>query len=368
MIRILFLVTIGLHGLIHLMGLVKAFNFAEIKELTLNVSKFSGLIWGIAFLLFFVALVQNLTKNGHWWLFALIAVFISQLLIIFYWQDAKFGTIPNILIIIVALLSFAEYGFDRNISTEIERIMSNSVTGNTTVVTGDMLNGLPQPVSNWLLRSGVVGKEKVVTVRLKQKAKMKMKPGQKGWTDAKAEQYFSIREPAFVWKVDLKMFSLFGIKGRDKFIKGKGEMLIKVLSLFPVVNSKNNKKINEGTLQRFLGEIVWFPSAALSSYITWEEVDGLSAKATMTYGRTSGSGIFSFDKNGNFVQFSTMRYKGDGDVPIEWVISVEETGVVNGIKIPVKLKATWKLDEGDWTWLKINITDIEYNKTEEYKE
>ncbi|MDN5330561.1 MAG: hypothetical protein PWP35_2348 [Bacteroidales bacterium] len=36
-------------------------------------------------------------------------------------------------------------------------------------------------------------------------------------------------------------------------------MLIKVNSLIPVVNEKGNK-LDEGTLQRYLGEIVWFPS------------------------------------------------------------------------------------------------------------
>jgi hypothetical protein len=34
---------------------------------------------------------------------------------------------------------------------------------------------------------------------------------------------------------------------------------------------------------------------------------------------------------------------------------------MNGVKIPVKLTATWKLDEGDWTWLKLEITEIKYN-------
>jgi hypothetical protein len=50
----------------------------------------------------------------------------------------------------------------------------------------------------------------------------------------------------------------------------------------------------------------------------------------------------------------------------EWIITVNENKIINGIKIPVKMEATWKLEGGDWTWLKIEITDIEYNKTIEF--
>ncbi len=50
----------------------------------------------------------------------------------------------------------------------------------------------------WLKISGIVGKEKVNTVWLSQKAKMKMKPEQENWNHARAEQCFVIKKPAFV--------------------------------------------------------------------------------------------------------------------------------------------------------------------------
>ena len=197
---------------------------------------------------------------------------------------------------------------------------------------------------------------------------MKMKPEQEKWTDAYAEQYFTIDKPAFIWKVNMQMMPFMDIVGRDKFFEGKGEMLIKILSLIPVVNNRDNEKINSGTIQRYLGEIVWFPSAALIPYITWEQIDNLSAKALMTYKGTSGSGVFYFDEDGNFTKYIAQRYMGtDEDAKLkEWIITVSESRVMHDIKIPVKMEATWKLEGGDWTWLKLEITDIEYNKTIEF--
>jgi hypothetical protein len=164
------------------------------------------------------------------------------------------------------------------------------------------------------------------------------------------------------------MLPFVNVAGRDKFIEGKGEMLIKIFSLFPVVNSRDNEKIHTGTIQRYLGEIVWFPSAAVSPYITWEAIDDFSAKAFMTYKGTTGRGIFYFNEKGDFIKYSAQRYMGSEEDAKrkEWIITVRESTVMNGIKIPVKMDATWKLESGDWTWLKLEITDIDYNNPTEY--
>lgn len=43
--------------------------------------------------------------------------------------------------------------------------------------------------------------------------------------------------------------------GRDKFEAGRGDMLIQLNALFTVVNEQG-EKIDEGALQRYLGEMV----------------------------------------------------------------------------------------------------------------
>ena len=215
------------------------------------------------------------------------------------------------------------------------------------------------------MNSGIVGKDKISSVRLKQKARIKTKPEQKAWSEATAEQYIAIENPAFIWKV--KMTSLIDIVGRDSFINGKGRMLIKLFSLINVVDAEG-EKIDTGAMQRFLGEIVWFPSAALSSYINWESTDSLSAKATMSYKGTIDSGIFHFDEDGNFIKYTALRYMGNeiNAERKEWVMTANKNKEINGIRIPVELEATWKLDSGDWNWLKLEISKIEYNTPEQF--
>lgn len=360
--KYVFALILFLHGAIHILGFVKAFNFAPIEQLTIPISKLSGSFWLIVSILFIISGIAYLSKHPWWSMLALLAVILSATLTISVWSDAKFAIIPNLIILLVAGISFAQLIFVKKIANEITQIYTPSVEFDTSKVSAEQLAELPLPVAKWLKVSGVVGKEKTHTVWLQQQAKMKMKPEQESWYKATAEQAFSIPNPAFVWKVNMKMSPFFKIAGRDKFVDGKGEMQIKLFSLLNIVNEKGTK-MDEGSLQRYLGEIVWFPSAALSPFISWETIDSLTAKASMEYKGTKGSGTFYFNEKGDFVQYKAHRYKGNepGAKRYEWVIDVQEYAIKNGMKIPVKMTATWKLDEGDWTWLNLEITDIKYN-------
>ncbi len=63
------------------------------------------------------------------------------------------------------------------------------------------------------------------------------------------------------------------------------------------------------------------------------------------------------------MKFSAMRFQGnDPDAEREeWVLTVDGYCVFDGIRIPSEMKATWKLDAGDWTWQELEILNIEYD-------
>src|SRR5690606_21654789 len=95
--------------------------------------------------------------------------------------------------------------------------------------------------------------------------------------------------------------------GRDKYYEGKGNMLIKILSLITVADAAG-EEIDQGTLVRYLAETVWFPTAALSNYIEWKQTVQDSAEATMSYKETTASGVFTFNEKGDVVDFTAQRY------------------------------------------------------------
>jgi hypothetical protein len=107
--KFIILSIILLHGLLHLIGFVKAFGFAELNELTTPVSREWGIIWLITTLLLISAGVLWILNLEYWWIPGLIGVILSQLLIFTFWQDARFGTIPNLIILIVIIAGFLRF-------------------------------------------------------------------------------------------------------------------------------------------------------------------------------------------------------------------------------------------------------------------
>ncbi|MEX0845067.1 MAG: hypothetical protein WD022_07280 [Balneolaceae bacterium] len=95
-----------IHGVIHLLGFFKAYDIAEIEELKQPVTKKIGILWLIAFLIFAAMAVFFLAEIKIWMVFGISGLILSQALIIQTWQDAKFGTIPNIFLGVLLFISF----------------------------------------------------------------------------------------------------------------------------------------------------------------------------------------------------------------------------------------------------------------------
>lgn len=361
--KLFFLLILTLHGLIHFFGFLKAFSLAEISQLTQEISKPLGIVWLLTmFLMFFVGIL--VINNKHWvWIPAFIAVVISQILIIVSWQDAKYGTIPNLIIFIFAIFSCATWNFSSQVEKEVGLLLAKSNQTDIPIVNEQMLSPLPTPVKRWLNHVGVIGKEEIQSAYYEQIGQMKLKPDQKAWSSAKIEQYVTVDAPGFLWKVDMKMNSFFNVAGRDKLQQGKALMTIKIGSLIPVVNIENNKKTNQSTMQRYLMELPWYPSAALSPYITWEEVDQNTAKATMNYQGITGIVTFYFDESGDVAKVSAMRYQdvNEDSKLVECIAEAKAYRDMDGIRIPVKMNVTWQMDEGPFTWYKLEVIKVKFN-------
>ncbi|QUH26034.1 DUF6544 family protein [Serpentinicella alkaliphila] len=270
-----------------------------------------------------------------------------------------------LVVIFIAASTIASVIFKRNVGQEVQ-ILFSKVENKGEIVTEDDIEGLPGNVQRWLKYSGVIGREKIVSVRLKQRASMRLGEDN-SWMPVEAEQYFTSEEPGFIWRANIKVAPLINIAGRDKYHAGEGNMLIKPLSLLTVADAKG-KEIDQATLLRYLAETMWFPSAVLEEYITWEEIDEDHSKATMTYGDITASGIFTFNEEGEAIKFEAERYgEFNGVFSLEtWSIPVSNYKEFEGIRIPTKGEVTWKLADGDFNWFNFEVVEIEYNRAIPY--
>ena len=160
--RVIFLIIVLLHGLIHLLGFVKAFGFNEVKELTLPISKQIGMVWLIAMELFLIYGLLYFVNNKYNWVVGLFSVIVSQILIIYFWKDAKFGTLPNLIILIAILFSYGHSMFVALIEKEKNEIFLKSENKKNEIFAETEIEDLPKPVKKWLINCGAIGKAKIL--------------------------------------------------------------------------------------------------------------------------------------------------------------------------------------------------------------
>ena len=272
-----------------------------------------------------------------------------------------------LLLLFLIVLFSGHFTFTQRIVKEVHKLFSSVSLENNDVLTEAEIAHLPEPVQRWLLNANVVGREKVHSVRLKQKGFFRLAPD-KEWIPFTAEEYFTTEKPAFLWTTTMRMSPLFSIAGRDRFFEGHGHMLIKLLSLIPVADA-TGPEIDQATLLRYLNEIMWFPGAAVSEYIKWDEVDANSARATMSYAGISASAIFYFNDRGQLTNMSADRFRYiNGKYQLDrWSTPITGYAEFQGVRVPSSGEGVWKLEAGDFVYIRLQITDIEYNKPMIYK-
>lgn len=369
--KYILLLVLIVHSMIHLLGFVKEFKLAQVDQLSgatlISLSntakKAAGAFWLVATILLTIATALWWKDTDIWWIIGGIGLVISQLLIILYWKDARFGTIANIIMLALVWVGYAQYQFNQKVNKEVQAIFTNGSTHN--IVTEETIKELPRVVQHWMKQSGVIGKEITYSARLTQSGALRPSKTQ-DWMPVLATQYFNTETPAFVWRVKATMKGSIPISGRDMYADGKGYMLIKPLALFSVVNA-DGPKIDQGAMLRFLSEMCWMPSATLQPYYSWEGIDDSSAKLTMTYSGMTTAAVFTFDKQGRIKSIHAKRYKDIDDEQLtDWYIPISEWGTFEGITIPTKGDVVWKLEDGDFIYDQWQIDDISYNVATPY--
>jgi hypothetical protein len=155
------------------------------------------------------------------------------------------------------------------------------------------------------------------------------------------------------------------VAGRDRYAGGEGSITMRLLSLIPVAG-KRGGDLNQGALLRYLNETMWFPAAAISPYITWAERDANSAVATMSYGGVTASATFSFDDEGRLTTMTADRYNDAKGQFLPWSTPISAYGEFDGVRVPVAGEGVWEYDSGDFSYIRLRITEVEYNRPERY--
>ncbi|MDB5134998.1 MAG: hypothetical protein JWP37_1601 [Mucilaginibacter sp.] len=112
--KALLITLIAIHGLIHVLGFVKAFRLAPVSQLSQPISKLNGSLWLLSAIMFVLAAAMLSMEKDWWWILSVAGIMISQYLIINAWQDAKYGTAANIVVLIITAIGFVAWLLNKN--------------------------------------------------------------------------------------------------------------------------------------------------------------------------------------------------------------------------------------------------------------
>lgn len=77
----------------------------------------------------------------------------------------------------------------------------------------------------------------------------------------------------------------------------------------------------------------------------------------------NGSAVFHFNEIGEINNVVADRYMTDSGEHVlrKWSTPIHEYMEVNGIRVPSKGVAVWHLSSGDFEYIELEVTQIEYN-------
>lgn len=361
--RTAFALLIFVHGSIHLLGFLKAFHLAEIPQLTQQITAPIGVLWGVTTVLFVTTAIIFLLKLDHWLLVAAASVALSQVLILIAWQDAKFGTAANLIILVVAVVGYGALTFETPYRQDVEAGVQRS--GNIapeTVLERD-LQHLPIPIQAYLNYVGVVGTPRVRNVKIVFRGEMRDQD--KGWFPFTSEQYNFMDRPErfFFMKAQINGVPTYGY---HTYKDGQAHMVVKLLSLFPVVNL-GGTEMNQAETVTFFNDLCLFaPAALINPEITWESIDNYSATARFTYRDITIAATLYVNEEGQLVNFvSDDRFAHIDGAMKSYLFStpVSQYKRFEGLNLPTYGEAIWQYPDGPFTYGKFQILTIEYNVT-----
>jgi hypothetical protein len=249
--------------------------------------------------------------------------------------------------------------FERQLDKEIRDVLERTSGAEQPLVTERDLAALPSSVQRWLAWAGVVGRERAAAVRIEQHGDFRLAED-RGWIPFTADQVFTTDPPGYVWRARMTMARVLVVAGRDRYVDGKASIRMRVLWLVPVADS-SGEGLDQGALARYLGEIVWLPTAALDDRIGWERVDESSARATIRYGGATASGVFTFDEEGRPTGFASRRYNDARKRDEDFSVAMSAYGAFQGVRIPVAGNGAWDYDTGDFEFIRWRIDDVDYD-------
>lgn len=365
MIRWIFVALVALHALIHLMGFAKAFGLAELPQLAQPISRAMGIAWlGAAVILLGTA---GLAAAGQrsWWIAALGAVILSQVVIATSWGDAKFGTVINLIILAAVVYGFASEGplsFRSEYRSGVREHATRTAAPGEVVTESDLAE-LPDPVARYVRLSGAVGEPRVRHFASEWRGRIRAGP-EEPWMTFTARQHNFVGGPARFYRMDARRGAL-PVDVLHVFEDGAATMRVRLLSLIPLVDASGAELTRSETVTILNDLCLLAPGALVDPAIEWGAVDGRSVEARYTVGPTTVGATLEFGETGELVNFvsddRSAAVPDGGFTRRRWSTPLSDYRDYGPRRAAALGEGRWHDDGGAFAYIEAELLDLRAN-------
>ena len=364
--RIVFAVLLIIHALIHVMGVVKAFDLAPLDQLKLPISHTMGLLWLGAALALSAAAVVLLCAPRWFWLIGLVGLVLSQLVIVTSWSDARFGTVANLLLlagVLYTAFAFGPFGlraeYEQLVHTANARAAAQTLRP---VITDLDLERLPAPVARYLRVAGVVGTPRLAGFRARMTGRIRS-AASAPWMPFTAEQHSFFDPPRRYFWMEATRGGV-PIDGLHAYGEDTASMRIRVLSLIPVVSLSGAELMRTETVTVLNDMCIMAPASLLDPAIAWRSIDAQSVEATYKNGPHTVHAVLVFDEpSGVLVNFwsddrPSLAADGTTMVAQRWSTPIAEYRAMPPYRLASRGEARYAAPDGDYAYIEFSGIDV----------
>ncbi|MCA4900181.1 MAG: DUF6544 family protein [Bacteroidota bacterium] len=358
MLKFLLYTIIIIHGLIHLIGFAEAFRWMPTPQFTKHISPAAGISWLLTALLFLVAVGLLTAGQREWWQVLTAAILVSQFLIFLFWHDAKWGTLPNVILILVAVAAFSSWQFENEYQKDVA-LAKQAINNTHELLTEKDLEHLPAIVQQYIIRTGGLQQPKVKSFRVVFDGEMRDKG--KDWFTFRSEQYNTIQPASRQFFMKAKMFGIT-VPGYHRYTQSKATMQIKLFGLIPVVDIGGTELSQAETVTLFNDMCLMAPASLIDPRIQWQPIDSLRVKATFTNAPYTISAELVFNPAGELINFfSDDRYAIADMKKYRFATPLSQYQKINSQLIGTYGEAIWHYPDGEFVYGKFYLKEVEYN-------
>jgi hypothetical protein len=362
----LFAVLLVLHGLVHLLGVAKAFGLARLPQLAQPIGPAAGIIWLAAAVLMTSAGVALLAWPRWWWAIGAAALVCSTIAIAASWADAKAGAVVNVVVfagVVFGFLAQGPFSLRAQYDRDVAALAPPAAAAALAPITEADLAHLPPPVQHYLRTAGVVGQPRVRTFFVRMHGRIRSGRDAR-WMPFAAEQHNAIDPAARLFYLTASMF-LIPVQGYHRYADGSASMLIKAGAMLPVARESGSAMAQAETVTFFNDMCVMAPATLIDRAIAWEQLDARLVRATFPgAGHTVRAGL-AFNERGELVDFwSEDRYQSMPGQParqVRWSTPLGEYQRFGTVRLASRGEGRWHDAEGDYAYIEVTIDEVAYN-------